>query len=74
VLGAVVAVALGRREREPVANVGDLGGPAAIDLGGTVAPLEAVDHRPYLQGVPVSTTLDDLKRLKEEILPQVDAM
>jgi FMNH2-dependent dimethyl sulfone monooxygenase len=29
---------------------------------------------PPFQDVPVSKTLDDLKRLKEEIMPQVDAM
>jgi alkanesulfonate monooxygenase SsuD/methylene tetrahydromethanopterin reductase-like flavin-dependent oxidoreductase (luciferase family) len=29
---------------------------------------------PPFQGVPVSKTLDDLKRLKEEIMPKVDAM
>jgi hypothetical protein len=29
---------------------------------------------PPFQGVPVSKTLDDLKRLKEEIMPKVEAM
>jgi hypothetical protein len=29
---------------------------------------------PPFQGVPVSKTLDDLKRLKEEIMPKVDVM
>jgi alkanesulfonate monooxygenase SsuD/methylene tetrahydromethanopterin reductase-like flavin-dependent oxidoreductase (luciferase family) len=29
---------------------------------------------PPFEGVPVSKTLDDLKRLKEEIMPKVDAM
>jgi dimethylsulfone monooxygenase len=29
---------------------------------------------PPFQGVPVSKTLDDLKRLKNEIMPQVDGM
>ena len=29
---------------------------------------------PPFQDVPVSKTLDDLKRLKEEILPKVEAM
>ena len=28
---------------------------------------------PPFQGVPVSKTLDDLKRLREEIMPKVDA-
>jgi hypothetical protein len=29
---------------------------------------------PPFQDVPVSKTLDDLKRLKEEVMPKVDAM
>jgi hypothetical protein len=29
---------------------------------------------PPFQGVPVSKTLDDLKRLKHEIMPKVEAM
>jgi hypothetical protein len=29
---------------------------------------------PPFQDVPVSKTLDDLKRLKEEIIPKVEAM
>ena len=29
---------------------------------------------PPFQDVPVAKTLDDLKRLREEIMPQVDAM
>ena len=29
---------------------------------------------PPFQGVPVAKTLDDLKRLREEIMPNVDAM
>jgi len=29
---------------------------------------------PPFQDVPVAKTLDDLKRLKEEIMPKVDAM
>jgi len=29
---------------------------------------------PPFQDVPVSKTLDDLKRLKEEIMPKVEAM
>lgn len=29
---------------------------------------------PLFADVPVSTTLDDLKRLREEIMPHVDAL
>jgi dimethylsulfone monooxygenase len=60
-------------------------GKASNLLVGTAAQItdqlkryqEAGMNMPFLwppfQGVPVSKTLDDLKRLKEEIMPKVDA-
>ena len=48
-LGVVLAPALACGEHEPVAHVGDLGGPAAIQLRTPLASSETLDDRPYLQ-------------------------
>ena len=42
VLAVVLAPALRRGEREPVADVADLRGPAAVELGAAVATVENV--------------------------------
>ncbi len=49
VLAAVLAPALAGGEGEPLTHVGDLGGPAAIQIAEPVASAEAVDDGSHLQ-------------------------